>query len=42
MPDVAAVLKGEICRLAKKEVKVQVGTTKQTMALSGALARGKR
>ena len=27
MPNIAAVLKEEICRLAKKEVKLQVGKT---------------
>ena len=28
MPNIAAVLKEEICRLAKKEIKAQVGKTK--------------
>ena len=32
MPNVATVLKEEICRLAKKEIKAQVGTTKQAVA----------
>ena len=32
MPNIAAVLKEEICRLAKKEIKAQVGTTKQAVA----------
>ena len=32
MPNIAAVLKEEIRRLAKKEIKVQVGTTKQAVA----------
>ncbi|MBN2215761.1 MAG: helix-turn-helix domain-containing protein [Pirellulales bacterium] len=32
MPNVAAILKAEICRLAKKEVKAQVGSTKQAVA----------
>ena len=32
MPNIAAVLKEEIRRLAKKEIKVQVGATKQAVA----------
>jgi DNA-binding transcriptional regulator YiaG len=32
MPNIASVLKEEIRRLAKKEVKAQVGTTKQAVA----------
>jgi DNA-binding transcriptional regulator YiaG len=32
MPNIAGVLKGEIRRLAKKEIKAQVGTTKQAVA----------
>ena len=32
MPNIAAVLKDEIRRLAKKEIKAQVGTTKQAVA----------
>ena len=32
MPNIAAVLKEEIRRLAKKEIKAQVGTTKQAVA----------
>ena len=32
MPNVASALKEEICRLAKKEIKVQVGTTRQAVA----------
>ena len=32
MPNIASVLKEEICRLAKKEIKAQVGTTKQAVA----------
>jgi DNA-binding transcriptional regulator YiaG len=32
MPNIAAVLKGEICRLAKKEVKIQVGKTQRASA----------
>ena len=32
MPNIAAVLKNEIRRLAKKEIKAQVGTTKQAVA----------
>jgi hypothetical protein len=31
MPNIAAVLKDEIRRLAKKEIKAQVGTTKQAV-----------
>lgn len=31
MPNIAGVLKEEICRLAKKEIKAQVGTTKQAV-----------
>ena len=31
MPNIAAVLKEEIRRLAKKEIKAQVGTTKQAV-----------
>lgn len=36
MPNIAAVLKEEIRRLAKKEVKAQVGSTKQALAKSRA------
>ena len=32
MPNIAAVLKDEIRRLAKKEIKAQVGSTKQAVA----------
>jgi DNA-binding transcriptional regulator YiaG len=32
MPNIAAVLKEEICRLAKKEVKLQVGKTQKASA----------
>jgi DNA-binding transcriptional regulator YiaG len=32
MPNIAAVLKEEICRLAKKEVKAQVGKTQKASA----------
>ena len=32
MPNIAAVLKDEIRRLAKKEIKAQVGATKQAVA----------
>ena len=32
MPNIAGVLKEEIRRLAKKEIKAQIGTTKQAMA----------
>ena len=32
MPNIAGVLKEEIRRLAKKEIKAQVGTTKQAVA----------
>jgi DNA-binding transcriptional regulator YiaG len=32
MPNIAAVLKDEICRLAKKEVKAQVGKTQKASA----------
>lgn len=32
MPNIAAVLKEEICRLAKKEVKAQVGKTQRASA----------
>ena len=32
MPNIASVLKEEIRRLAKKEIKAQVGTTKQAVA----------
>jgi len=32
MPNLAAVLKEEVRRLARKEIKAQVGTTKQTVA----------
>ena len=32
MTDIAAVLREEIRRLAKKEIKAQVGTTKQAVA----------
>jgi DNA-binding transcriptional regulator YiaG len=32
MPNIAAVLKEEICRLAKKEVKLQVGKTQRASA----------
>ena len=32
MPNIAAVLKQEICRLAKKEVKAQVGKTQRASA----------
>ena len=32
MPNIAAVLKEEICRLAKKEVKAQVGKTQKSSA----------
>ena len=32
MPNIAGVLKEEICRLAKKEIKAQVGPTKQAVA----------
>jgi DNA-binding transcriptional regulator YiaG len=43
MPNIAAVLKEEIRRLAKKEVKAQVGSTKQAMARSRAeIAKLKR
>ena len=31
MPNIAAVLKDEIRRLARKEIKAQVGTTKQAV-----------
>ncbi len=31
MPNIAGVLREEICRLAKKEVKVQVGTTRKAI-----------
>ena len=31
MPNIASVLKDEIRRLAKKEIKAQVGTTKQAV-----------
>jgi DNA-binding transcriptional regulator YiaG len=43
MPNVASVLKEEICRLAKKEVKAQVGVTKQAVVRHrGDIARLKR
>ena len=32
MPNIAAVLKEEIRRLARREIKAQVGTTKQAVA----------
>ena len=32
MPNIAGVLKEEIRRLAKKEIKAQVGTTRQAVA----------
>ena len=32
MPNIASVLKAEICRLAKKEVKAQVGKTRKAAA----------
>ena len=32
MPNIASVLKEEICRLAKKEVKLQVGKTQKASA----------
>lgn len=43
MPNIAGVLKEEIRRLAKKEIKAQVGTTKQAVAkYRGEIAKLKR
>ena len=43
MPNIAGVLKEEICRLAKKEIKAQVGTTKQAVVkYRGEIAKLKR
>lgn len=43
MPNIAGVLKEEICRLAKKEIRAEVGSTKQAVArYRGEIAKLKR